>query len=66
MNYQELLKQGIQRVQDLTNQYEQFLKQKDHGMAAITRGELSAARAWLAGAVAAGEAKREDKNASTN
>ena len=45
MNYQELLKQGIQRVQELTNQYELYLKQKDHGMAAVTRGELSAARA---------------------
>ena len=60
MNYQELLKQGIQRVQELTSQYELYLKQRDHGMAAVTRGELSAARAWLQGAIAAGEAKRED------
>lgn len=53
--YTDKLKEGMRRVTHLTHDYEVFLKTKQHGMAAVTRGELSAARAYLQGLTDAGE-----------
>lgn len=53
--YTDALAQGIERVNELTSQYAECLKKGNHGMAAVVRGELSAARAYLQGMTDAGE-----------
>ena len=53
--YTEKCKEGIQRVTMLTAEYQTMLERKDHGMAAVIRGELSAARAYLQGLTDAGD-----------
>jgi len=53
--YTEALKQGMQRVNQLTADYADCLENGKHGMAAVIRGELSAARAYLQGLSDAGE-----------
>ena len=53
--YTDALKQGIQRVSQLTADYADALETSQHGMAAVIRGELSAARAHLQGLTDAGE-----------
>ena len=53
--YTDALKQGIQRVNELTSQYAECLEKGNHAMAAVIRGELSAARAHLQGMTDAGE-----------
>lgn len=53
--YTQLCKRGIQRVNDLTSDYAEALEKGNHAMAAVIRGELSAARAHLAGVTEAGE-----------
>lgn len=53
--YTDALKRGMQRVTTLTNDYETALRIKDHGMAAVVRGQLSEARAYLQGLTDAGE-----------
>ena len=53
--YTEKCKEGIQRVTMLTADYQEALLAKDHGMAAIIRGQLSAARAYLQGLTDAGD-----------
>ena len=53
--YTDALKRGMQRVNTLTADYEVALRVKDHGLAAVVRGELSAARSYLQGLTDAGE-----------
>ena len=53
--YTEALKQGMQRVNKLTGDYDECLRKGQHGMAAVVRGELIAARAHLQGMQEAGE-----------
>lgn len=53
--YTDALKEGMRRVMELTGDYEIALAQHDHGMAAIIRGQLGAARAYLQGLNDAGE-----------
>lgn len=53
--YREKCKEGIKRVQDLTEEYRQAQEAKDYGLAAVIRGQLSAAQAYLQGVVDAGE-----------
>lgn len=53
--YTDKLKEGMRRVTTLTNDYETALRVKDHGLAAIVRGQLGAARAYLQGLTDAGE-----------
>lgn len=53
--YTDKLKDGMRRVTHLTHDYEVYLKTKQNGMAAVTRGELMAARAYLQGLTDAGE-----------
>lgn len=53
--YTDKCKEGIKRVNDLTADYQEALLAKDHGLAAIIRGQLSAARAYLQGLTDAGE-----------
>lgn len=53
--YTDALKQGIQRVNQLTADYADLLEKGQHGMAAVIRGELTAARAHLQGMQEAGE-----------
>ena len=53
--YTDRCKEGIARVMELTADYEQALQVHDHGMAAIIRGQLGAARAYLQGLTDAGE-----------
>ena len=53
--YTDALKQGIQRVNALTSDYAEALEKGQHGLAAVIRGELSAARAHLQGMTDAGE-----------
>lgn len=53
--YTDACKNGIERVTKLTANYEFYLKTNDHGLAAVTRGELTAARAYLQGLTDAGE-----------
>lgn len=53
--YTDKCKEGIARVMELTADYEQALRVHDHGMAAIIRGQLGAARAYLQGLSDAGE-----------
>jgi N-methylhydantoinase B/oxoprolinase/acetone carboxylase alpha subunit len=65
--YTDALKAGMQRVNDLTAQYAEALEISQHGMAAVIRGELSAARAYLQGMTDAGELRlkaqlEEDNN----
>jgi hypothetical protein len=52
-DYTAELKTGIRRVNELTNDYRTFVTQGDNGMAAMTKGQLEAARAYLEGMVAA-------------
>ena len=59
--YTDALKQGMQRVNDLTASYADALEQGQHGMAAVIRGELSAARAYLQGMTDAGELQLKEK-----
>jgi hypothetical protein len=53
--YTDALKRGIQRVNQLTTDYADCLEKGQHGMAAVIRGELSAARAHLQGMTDVGE-----------
>ena len=53
--YTDALKEGIRRVDTLTNDYVTALRVKDHGLAAVIKGQLSAARAYLQGMTDAGE-----------
>ena len=53
--YTDALKQGMQRVNQLTSDYADCLEKGNHGMAAVIRGELTAARAYLQGMTDAGE-----------
>lgn len=53
--YTDALKQGIQRVNQLTADYADLLEKGQHGMAAVIRGELTAARAYLQGMTDAGD-----------
>lgn len=53
--YTDALKAGMERVNDLTTSYADALEQGQHGMAAVIRGELSAARSYLQGMTDAGE-----------
>jgi len=53
--YTNRCKEGIQRVAELTADYQEALLAKDHGMAAVIRGQLGAARAYLQGLYDAGE-----------
>ena len=53
--YTDALKRGIQRVNALTSDYAEALEKGQHGLAAVIRGELSAARAHLQGMTDAGE-----------
>ena len=53
--YTDALKQGIQRVNQLTADYADLLEKGQHGMAAVVRGELTAARAHLQGMTDVGE-----------
>ena len=53
--YTDALKQGIQRVSQLTADYADLLEKGQHGMAAVIRGELTAARAHLQGMTDAGD-----------
>lgn len=53
--YIDALKQGMQRVNQLTNDYAECLEKGQHGMAAVIRGELTAARAYLQGITDAGD-----------
>lgn len=53
--YTEACKAGIQRVHQLTSDYAECLEKGNHGMAAVIRGELSAARSYLQGLSDAGE-----------
>ena len=53
--YTDALKQGIQRVNALTSDYADALEKGNHGLAAVIRGELTAARAYLQGLTDAGE-----------
>jgi hypothetical protein len=59
--YADILKESIERISELTDQYRRCLEAKDRGLAAVTKGELSAARAYAQGVIAAGEARRADK-----
>ena len=54
-DYTDALKQGMQRVNQLTSDYADCLEKGQHAMAAVIRGELSAARAYLQGMTDAGE-----------
>ncbi len=51
--YTAELKAGIRRVTELTDDYRTFLTQGDNGMAAMTKGQLEAARSYLEGMVVA-------------
>lgn len=53
--YTEALKQGMQRITQLTADYAECLENGKHGMAAVIRGELTAARSYLQGMTDAGE-----------
>ena len=53
--YTDALKKGMKRVKQLTADYADCLEKGQHGMAAVIRGELSAARAYLQGLSDAGE-----------
>ena len=53
--YTDALKQGMKRVNALTSDYADALEKGQHGMAAVIRGELTAARAYLQGLTDAGE-----------
>ena len=53
--YTDALKQGMQRVNQLTSDYADCLEKGQHAMAAVIRGELSAARSYLAGMTDAGD-----------
>lgn len=61
--YTDALKKGMQRVNALTSDYAEALEKGNHGMAAVIRGELSAARSYLQGMTDAGEIRiREESN----
>lgn len=53
--YTEKCKEGIQRITLLTADYQEALLAKDHGLAAVIRGQLGAARAYLQGLTDAGD-----------
>ena len=53
--YTDALKQGIQRVNQLTSDYAEALEMGEHGVSAVIRGELSAARSYRQGMTDAGE-----------
>ena len=58
--YTDALKQGMQRVNALTADYADCLEKGNHAMAAVVRGELSAARAYLQGMTDAGELRLKE------
>ena len=53
--YTDALKQGMQRVSKLTADYAEASEKRQHGLAAVLRGELKVARAYLQGMSDAGE-----------
>jgi len=53
--YTDALAQGRKRVNELAFQYAKCLEKGQHGMAAVLRGQESAARAHLQGMADAGE-----------
>ncbi len=53
--YTDACKAGIERVNQLTADYAECLEKGNHGMAAVIRGELTAARAYLQGITDAGK-----------
>ena len=53
--YTDKCKEAIERVALLTADYQEALLAKDHGLAAVIRGQLGAARAYLQGLSDAGE-----------
>ena len=53
--YTDRCKEGIQRVNELTADYQEALLAQDHGLAAVIRGQIGAARAYLQGLSDAGE-----------
>ncbi len=53
--YTDALKQGMERINKLTADYADLLEKGQHGMAAVVRGELTAARSHLQGLTDAGE-----------
>ena len=53
--YTDACKAGIQRVTELTADYQEALLAQDHGMAAVIRGQIGAARAYLQGLSDAGD-----------
>ena len=53
--YTDACKAGIQRVNQLTADYADCLEKGQHGMAAVIRGELTAARSYLHGLTDAGD-----------
>lgn len=59
--YTDALKRGMQRVSALTSDYANCLERGQHGMAAVIRGELTAARAYLQGMTDAGELRLKEK-----
>ena len=59
--YVDALKQGIQRVNQLTTDYADALEKGQHGVAAVIRGELTAARAYLQGMTDAGELRLKEE-----
>ena len=58
--YTEALKRGMQRVNRLTSDYAECLEKGQHGMAAVIRGELTAARSYLQGMTDAGELRLKE------
>ncbi len=53
--YTDALKQGMERINKLTADYADLLEKGQHGMAAVVRGELTAARSHLQGMTEAGK-----------
>ena len=53
--YTDKCKEGIRRITLLTAEYQEALLAKDHGLAAVIRGQLGAARAYLQGLSDAGD-----------
>ena len=53
--YTDKCKEGIKRVNELTVDYQAALLAQDHGMAAVIRGQIGAARAYLQGLTDAGD-----------
>ena len=59
--YVKELKAGIARVSELTTNYTNCVRDRQHGMAAICKGELESARAYLHGLTVAHDLLTEEK-----